>query len=84
MPEEEKDAKLAELGEKEPEYNKDRFDRLLAINDEKSPYWKEGDEEEALNWVIREYGEQMLYNKEDGTSFCYGVVALKNQTWPGA
>ena len=41
MPEEERDAKLADLGDKDPE-----VERLKGITEEKSPYWKEGDEEE--------------------------------------
>ena len=49
LPEEERDAKLAELAEKDPE-----VERLKGISEEKSPFWKEGDEEEMPNWVIRE------------------------------
>ena len=41
LPEEERDAKLADLGDKDPE-----VERLKGITEEKSPYWKEGDEEE--------------------------------------
>jgi len=50
LSEEEKDMKLAELSEKDPE-----IERLKGIAEEKSPYPKEpGEEEEGLNWITRE------------------------------
>lgn len=41
LSEEKREEKLAELAEKDPE-----IERLRGIGEEKSPYWKEGDEEE--------------------------------------
>jgi len=53
LTEEEKDAKLTELADKDPE-----IERLKGISEEKSPYPKEKEEdEEGLNWIIREYGD---------------------------
>lgn len=52
MPEEKREERLAELAEKDPE-----IERLKPISEEKSPYWKEGDEEEQPNWLIKEYGD---------------------------
>lgn len=59
LTEEEKDAKLAELADKDPE-----IERLRGISEEKcfnfifnlkAPYPKEKEEDEdALNWIIRE------------------------------
>ena len=55
--EEEKENKLAELADKDPE-----IERLKGISEERSPFWKEGDEEELPNWVIREVFKVIFVN----------------------
>lgn len=54
LSEEEKQKVADELAEKDPE-----VERLKGITEEKSPFMKEGEEnqEEQPNWQVREYGE---------------------------
>ena len=56
--------------------------------EEKSPYPKEAnEEEEGINWQIREYGDLQQFNlagKDEGSATCYGTIVIRNLTWPGA
>ena len=62
--------------------NDPKVQRLKAINEDK------GLEKFGIEgcWTARTYGSTQVFNnvgKEEGTTSCYGVVALRNPHWPG-
>jgi len=75
VPEEEKDAKMADLLEADP-----MVERLRGITEDVFEPLKE-------TWKLRTYGEPQVYstyNKDEEGTTTYQVVALKSQVWPGA
>ncbi|EAS02067.3 radial spokehead protein (macronuclear) [Tetrahymena thermophila SB210] len=86
LPEEEREAKLAELQEQDQDT---QIERLRDISQDKSPFalpeGEGGNEEEETNWQKREYGDKQQFNTIEGdTVVNYNCVSFKNLTWPGA
>jgi len=53
---------------------------LKGVEEEKGPFPAEGEDQESVNWTIKEYGDVQLFNpfgKEEVQS-CYGTIAIKN------